>query len=89
MKFAVPPGFGGPDAFYDYLKNTFDVLYQEGLEGSPKMMNVGLHCRLVGKPGRFTALMKFFEYISQKQGVWVATRGDIANHWIKEHPFHP
>ncbi|KAJ3325671.1 hypothetical protein HDV06_003441 [Boothiomyces sp. JEL0866] len=86
MKFCVPPGFGGPDAFYQYLKNTFDILYEEGDE-SPKMMSIGLHCRLVGKPGRAAALVKFLEYISGFPDVWVATREEIANHWRSVHPF--
>ncbi|KAJ2996940.1 chitin deacetylase cda1 [Globomyces sp. JEL0801] len=83
----LPPGFGGPDAFLTYLKNTFDVLYREGHDGHAKMMNIGLHCRLVGKPGRVAALEKFLEYISGFPDVWVCTREQIANHWRKTHPF--
>ena len=82
------PGFGGPDAFYDYLKNTFDVLIAEGLDGSPKMMSVGLHCRLVGKPGRLASLQKFMEYIKAKDQVWICTREEIAAHWKHAHPFY-
>ena len=63
-------GFRGPAGFYDHLKNAFDVLYEEGEAGMPKMMTIGLHCRIVGRPGRFGALKKFAEYISQKEGVW-------------------
>ncbi|KAJ3305902.1 hypothetical protein HDV03_000744 [Kappamyces sp. JEL0829] len=87
MKFSVAPGFGGPDEFYQYLKNTFDVLYQEGKEGSPKMMSVGLHCRLAGKPGRAAALQKFMDHVASHPDVWVATREEIAVHWRAVHPF--
>eukprot|EP00455_Lapot_gusevi_P039575 TRINITY_DN4439_c0_g1_i4.p1 TRINITY_DN4439_c0_g1~~TRINITY_DN4439_c0_g1_i4.p1 ORF type:complete len:232 (-),score=9.45 TRINITY_DN4439_c0_g1_i4:5-700(-) len=79
MKFCVSPGFTSPDVFFQYLKDTFDFLYQEG-EICPKIMNIGLHCRLVGKPGRILALQRFMEYISKMQ-VWVARRCDIALHW--------
>jgi len=65
--------FGGNDDFFGHLKAAFDTLYEEGLEGSPKMMTVGLHCRIIGKPGRFAALKRFVEYIAQKEDVWVAT----------------
>ena len=90
MKFCVPPGFGGPDAFYQYLKNTFDILYEEGKDGSqpsPKFMSVGLHCRLVGKPGRAAALKKFLAYVSQHKDVWVCTREQVAKHWREHFPF--
>jgi peptidoglycan/xylan/chitin deacetylase (PgdA/CDA1 family) len=87
MKFCVPPGFGGPDAFYQYLKNAFDILYEEGQQGAPKMMSIGLHCRLVGKPGRAAALRDFLKYISQFPDVWVATREQIALHWRNVHPY--
>ncbi|KAJ3293318.1 hypothetical protein HDU79_000427, partial [Rhizoclosmatium sp. JEL0117] len=71
MKFCVPPGFTSPTAFFEYLKNTFDVLYEEGRkQGSPKMMNVGMHCRILGKPGRIVALKMFMEYVAGKDGVW-------------------
>lgn len=69
------------------MKNTFDVLYEEGEEGSPKMMTVGLHCRIVGRPGRFKALQDFVEYISQKEGVWVATRSEIASSFAEQFPY--
>lgn len=86
MKFSVAPGFSSPTAFYDYLKNTFDVLYDEGIEGYPKMMSVGLHCRIVGKPGRAAELKRFMAYVKSKEDVWVCTRKEIAHHWNKEHP---
>jgi peptidoglycan/xylan/chitin deacetylase (PgdA/CDA1 family) len=69
------------------LKNCFDVLLEEGREGNPKMMSIGLHCRLVGKPGRAAGLKKFLEYVSQHPDVWVATREEIAIHWRKNFPF--
>ena len=80
MKFCVPPGFTSPDGFFTYLKNAFDVLYEEGVDGSPKLMSVGLHCRVIGKPGRLQALKQFMEYIKDKQ-VWVCTREQVADHW--------
>ncbi|KAI8616002.1 hypothetical protein BC830DRAFT_1119893 [Chytriomyces sp. MP71] len=86
MKFCVAPGFTAPDDFFQYLKNTFDVLYAEGVAGQPKFMNVGLHCRLVGKPGRAAALQRFLEYLAGFPDVWVCTREEMARHWRKEHP---
>lgn len=86
-KFNIPTGFGGPMDFYDHVKGAFDVLYEEGLEGSPKMMTVGLHCRCIGKPARFAALKKFVEYIAAKEGVWVATRTQIAEHFREKFPY--
>jgi peptidoglycan/xylan/chitin deacetylase (PgdA/CDA1 family) len=80
MRFVNAQGFGGGDQFYSYLKDSFDVLYAEGAT-SPKMMSVGLHCRLVGRPGRAAALMRFLDYISQHDRVWVPTRLAIAQHW--------
>lgn len=87
MKFSVPPGFSSPDGFYQYLKDAFDTLYEEGKAGTPKMMSVGLHLRLIGKPGRFKALERFLDYILSKEKVWVCTREEIARHWRKEHPY--
>ena len=88
FKFHTPTGFGGPGDFYDYLKNAFDVLYEEGKEGgNPKMMTVGLHCRIVGKPGRSAELKRFCEYVAQKEGVWVATREEIAREWREKRPY--
>jgi len=80
MRFVNPQGFGGGDEFFTYLKDSFDVLYAEG-KTSPKMMSIGLHCRLVGRPGRAAALMRFFDYIARHERVWVPTRLQIAQHW--------
>ena len=82
MRFAAPQGFNSGEQFYTYLKDSFDTLYEEG----GKMMNVGLHCRVVGKPGRAASLARFLEYVSTKPNVWVARRSDIANHWHLHHP---
>ena len=81
MRFATPQGFNSGDQFFTYLKDTFDVLYREGEEGAPKMMSVGLHCRLVGRPGRMAALERFLDYVQSHDKVWVAKRADIARHW--------
>jgi allantoinase len=81
MRFAAPQGFNSGEQFYTYLKDSFDVLYEEG----GRMMNVGLHCRLVGKPGRAASLARFLEYVSTKPDVWVARRSDIAKHWHQHH----
>ncbi|KAJ3124111.1 hypothetical protein HK098_001380 [Nowakowskiella sp. JEL0407] len=91
MKFCVAPGFTSVDGFFEYLKNCFDVLYKEGeVYGMPKMMSVGLHCRLVGKPGRSVGLQKFLDYVdSFGDNVWVATREEIAIHWRSVHPYIP
>lgn len=86
MRFATPQGFNSGDQFFSYLKDAFDVLYEEG-ETEPKMLSVGLHCRLAGRPGRFAALQRFLDYIAQHERVWVARRVDIAEHWIKQHPY--
>jgi len=84
MRFAAPQGFNAGDQFLNYLTDTFDELYAEGAE-TPKMMSVGLHCRIVGKPGRAAALRKFLTYISDKPDVWVCRRIDIARHWHAHH----
>ena len=86
MRFATPQGFNAGTQFFDYLKDSFDALYAEGLDGTPKMMSIGLHCRLIGRPGRIMALQRFLDYIQGIEGVWVARRIDIANHWAKHHP---
>jgi OHCU decarboxylase len=86
MRFATPQGFNSGDQFFAYLKDSFDTLYAEG-ETSPKMMSVGLHCRLAGRPGRAAALARFLDYIGSHENVWVARRIDIAHHWIRHH--HP
>ncbi|MGH6760487.1 MAG: allantoinase PuuE [Phyllobacterium sp.] len=85
MRFATPQGFNSGDQFFSYLKDSFDVLYREGEEGAPKMLSVGLHCRLVGRPGRIAALERFLDYIGTKDRVWVTRRIDIANHWHQHH----
>jgi len=86
MRFAAAQGFNAGDQFFNYLKDAFDALYEEGAE-TPKMLSVGLHCRLVGRPGRIKALERFFEYAKSHDKVWFARRIDIARHWIKEHPY--
>ena len=86
MRFATPQGFNTGEHFYSYLKDSFDMLWREGAEGAPKMMNIGLHCRLVGRPGRALALEKFLDYVQSHDKVWVAKRVDIARHWRKIHP---
>jgi OHCU decarboxylase len=84
MRFATPQGFNAGDQFFAYLKDSFDTLYAEG-ETAPKMMSIGLHCRLVGRPGRAAALARFLDYVQGHEKVWVATRLDIARHWITTH----
>lgn len=86
MRFASTQGFNSGDQFYAYLKDAFDVLYTEG-EHTPKMMSVGLHCRLAGRPGRFAALQRFLDYIQRHDHVWIPTRAAIAHHWIQRHPW--
>ncbi len=85
MKFSVAPGFSSPSGFFEYLRDTFDVLYAEG-KTAPKMMSVGLHTRLAGRPGRAAALARFLDHVQQHEDVWVARRVDIARHWIEHHP---
>jgi putative urate catabolism protein len=84
MRFINPQGFENGDAFFTYLRDSFDVLYAEG-ERAPKMMSIGLHCRLAGRPGRAAGLSRFLDYIAGFDKVWVATRLDIAHHWYREH----
>lgn len=86
MKFGTLNGFGTGQDFYDYLKDAFDCLYEEGRRGSPKMMSVGLHCRLAGRPGRAQALARFLDYIQARDNVWVCRRMDIAEHWRRAFP---
>lgn len=85
MKYCVAPGFNSGNDFYTYLKDAFDVLYAEG-ETAPKMMSVGLHARLAGKPGRIAALARFIDYVQSYEDVWICRRLDIAQHWIEHHP---
>ena len=84
MRFATNQGFNTGDHFYSYLKDSFDVLYEEG-RTNPKMMSVGLHCRIIGKPGRIQSLKKFLDYIQKHEDIWVCKRVDIAKHWIKNY----
>ena len=86
MKFGVLNGFSDGTGFFTYLKDAFDVLYAEG-ESAPRMMSIGLHCRLVGRPGRAAALARFLDYVQNHDKVWVTTRTEIARHWIKTHPW--
>ncbi len=86
MRFATAQGFNSGEQFFHYLKDSFDVLYAEG-ETAPKMLSIGLHCRLVGRPGRAAALARFLDYVQSHQRVWLARRIDIARHWIARHPF--
>jgi len=85
MRFATNQGFNSGDQFYTYLKDSFDALYEEG-KTNPKMMSVGLHCRLIGRPGRIQSLKKFLDYVLKFNDVWICKRIDIANHWIKNYP---
>ena len=93
MRFAAPQGFNSGTQFFDYLKDAFDVLYAEGDPAGldrPKMLSVGLHCRIVGRPARAAALARFLDYVQQHDKVWVTRRIDIADHWRATHPFmHP
>ncbi|MCA8928094.1 MAG: allantoinase PuuE [Alphaproteobacteria bacterium] len=85
MRFATPQGFNSGDQFFAYLKDSFDTLYAEG-EHAPKMMSVGLHCRLAGRPGRAAALARFLDYVQGHDRVWLCRRVDIARHWIARFP---
>ncbi len=85
-RFISSQGWGSASAFYEYLREGFDLLYAEGEAGAPKMMSVGLHCRLAGRPGRAWAVAKFLDHVRARDRVWVATRLDIARHWKKVHP---
>src|SRR5918994_1833247 len=82
MRFAAPQGFNSGDQFFSYLKDAFDVLYAEG----GRMMSIGLHCRLVGRPGRAAALERFLDHVARCRDVWACRRADIARHWLREHP---
>jgi allantoinase len=86
MKFGMPQGFNTGDDFFTYLRDAFDVLYAEGAT-APKMMSVGLHMRLAGRPGRFAALTRFLDHVQRHRDVWICRRIDIAHHWIRHHPF--
>jgi peptidoglycan/xylan/chitin deacetylase (PgdA/CDA1 family) len=85
MRFATPQGFNTADHFFTYLRDSFDVLYAEGAD-RPKMMSVGMHCRLLGRPGRVRALQRFLDHVQAHDKVWVCRRVDIARHWRSLHP---
>jgi peptidoglycan/xylan/chitin deacetylase (PgdA/CDA1 family) len=85
MRFATPQGFNTAAHFFEYLRDSFDVLYAEGAE-TPRMMSVGMHCRLLGRPGRFAALQRFLDHIERHDRVWVCRRIDIARHWKARFP---
>ena len=86
MRFSLPQGFSQSEDFFTYLRDSFDILYAEGDE-SPKMLSVGMHCRLLGRPGRMVALQRFLDHIAKHDRVWVCRRVDIARHWKKVHPY--
>ncbi len=86
MRFASPQGFNTAQHFFDYLRDSFDVLYAEGAE-QPGMMSIGMHARLLGRPGRFLALQRFLDHIAKHDRVWVCRRIDIARHWKARHPY--
>ena len=88
MRFALPQGFSHGDEFFEYLRDAFDVMYAEG-EERPAMMSIGMHCRLLGRPGRFRALQRFLDHIEKHDRVWVCRRVDVARHWIERHPYAP
>ncbi|MEP2704662.1 MAG: allantoinase PuuE [Roseibium sp.] len=85
MRFSVSPGWSSGEDFFEYLKNAFDTLYAEGEAGAPKMMSIGLHCRLIGRPGKIAALKKFIDHIQGFDGVWCPRRIEIAKHWKNNH----
>ena len=86
MRFALPQGFSHGDPFFQYLRDSFDVLYAEGDE-RPAMLSIGMHCRLLGRPGRFLALQRFLDHLARHDRVWICRRIDIARHWIAHHPW--
>lgn len=88
MRFSLPQGFSHGDEFFEYLRDAFDVMYAEG-EERPAMLSVGMHCRLLGRPGRFKALQRFLDHIEKHERVWVCRRVDVARHWIARHPYNP
>ncbi|HYR24912.1 MAG TPA: allantoinase, partial [Aquabacterium sp.] len=92
MRFALPQGYSQGEDFFTYLKDTFDLLYAEGDpngDNAPKMMSVGMHCRLLGRPGRFRAFQRFLDHVASHDHVWVCRRIDIARHWHAVHPYQP
>ncbi|PWW48865.1 putative urate catabolism protein [Melaminivora alkalimesophila] len=92
MRFALPQGFSHADPFFQYLRDSFDVLYAEGDpqgEDRPKMLSIGMHCRLLGRPGRMAALQRFLDHIQRHEHVWICRRIDLARHWAAQHPAQP
>jgi peptidoglycan/xylan/chitin deacetylase (PgdA/CDA1 family) len=90
MRFALPQGFAQADDFFTYLRDSFDALYAEGDPhgmDAPKMMSIGMHCRLLGRPGRIVALQRFLDHVQRHDRVWICRRIDIARHWQRLHPF--
>jgi allantoinase len=85
MRFATPQGFNSGEQFFAYLRDAFDVLYAEGAE-RPRILSIGMHCRLLGRPGRFAALRRFLDHVERHDRVWICRRIDIARHWIDHHP---
>ena len=88
MRFTTAQGFNAGEQFLNYLKDCFDTLYEEGAE-TPRIMSVGLHCRIIGRPGRFAALKSFVDYALSHSDVWFCKRIDIAKHWREHHPYKP
>lgn len=86
MRFSSPAGFANGDEFYAHLRDAFDVLYREGAQGAPKMLSIGLHCRIAGRPARTAALERFLDHVTSHERVWTTRRIDIAEHWRKVHP---
>ncbi len=86
MRFGLPQGFSQGDEFFEYLRDSFDVLYAEGAD-APKMMSIGMHCRILGRPGRLRGLQRFLDHVQRHDQVWVTRRIDIARHWKQQHPF--
>ena len=89
MKFGTAQGFNTGQDFFIYLRDAFDTLYKEGEAGAPKMMSVGLHTRLIGRPGRIAGLARFLDHIQRQDKVWICRRVDIARHWRTMHPYKP
>ena len=86
MRFAAAQGFNAGDQFFNYLRDAFDVLYEEGAE-TPRMMSIGLHCRIIGRPGRMASLARFIDHVQSRDKVWFCRRVDIARHWREHHPY--
>jgi putative urate catabolism protein len=92
MRFSLPQGFAQAEDFFIYLRDSFDALYAEGDpngQNAPKMMSIGMHCRLLGRPGRMVALQRFLDHVAKHDKVWVCRRVDIARHWQATHPYNP